>query len=369
VSYDLAILPGDGIGPEVVAECVRVLERVVELSGGEIDLELEWFDVGAGTWQQTGAAISDETYAACEKSDAILLGAVGLPAIRHPDGREVGADAQFRLRFGLDLFAGIRPIRLYPGAPTPLQNTEAGIDYVIVRENTEGLYAGRPGGSRIDGEVVADTGIVTRTGTTRIAQRAFDLAERRTGAPADGVSRVTCVDKANVLASYAFFREVVTDVSAAYADVEFETAYVDAAALHLVQRPSLFDVIVAENMFGDILSDLGAATIGGLGLAPSGDVGEWNGLFQPSHGSAPDIAGTGSANPLATILSASLMLAWLGRRDDDDAIAHAGGWIEAAVARSIADGSALTRDLGGSAGTTAAGNAVLTALDAVVDAA
>ena len=128
-------------------------------------------------------------------------------------------------------------------------------------------------------------------------------------------------------------------------------------------------MIVAENMFGDILSDLGAATIGGLGLAPSGDVGEWNGLFQPSHGSAPDIAGTGAANPLATILSVSLMLAWLGRRDDDDAIARAGGWIEAAVEASIADGSALTRDLGGSAGTTAVGDAVLTALDSVVGAA
>ncbi len=125
MSYDIAILPGDGIGPEVVAECVRVLERVVELTGGEVELELETFDVGAGTWQRTGEAISDETYAACEKSDAILLGAVGLPDARHPDGREAGPDAQFRLRFGLDLFAGIRPIRLYPGAPTPLRDTDA----------------------------------------------------------------------------------------------------------------------------------------------------------------------------------------------------------------------------------------------------
>ena len=187
MSYDIAILPGDGIGPEVVAEGVRVLERVVQLGGGEVELELETFDVGAGTWQRTGEAISDATYAACETSDAILLGAVGLPDARHPDGREAGPDVQFRLRFGLDLFAGIRPIRLYPGAPTPLRGTGAAIDYVIVRENTEGLYAGRPGGSRVDGEVVADTGIVTRAGTTRIAQRAFELAERRSGAPADGV--------------------------------------------------------------------------------------------------------------------------------------------------------------------------------------
>ena len=181
MSYDIAILPGDGIGPEVVAECVRVLERVVELSGGEVELELEWFDVGAGTWQRTGEAISDETYAACEKSDAILLGAVGLPDARHPDGREAGPDAQFRLRFGLDLFAGIRPIRLYPGAPTPLRDTEAGIDYVIVRENTEGLYAGRPAAA-------ASTARSSPTpGSSRAPVRRASRSERsslRSGGPA-----------------------------------------------------------------------------------------------------------------------------------------------------------------------------------------
>ena len=369
MTYDVAVLPGDGIGPEVVAEAVRVLQRAADLSGGEVELELETFDVGAGTWLHTGEAISDETFSACDVSDAILLGAVGLPDVRHADGREAGPDAQFRLRFGLDLFAGIRPIRLYPGAPTPLRDVSAGIDYVIVRENVEGVYAGRSGGSRVENEVVADTSIITRVGTTRIAQRAFDLASRRPGAWSDGVTRVTCVDKANVLASYAFFREVVTDVAAGFPDVEMETMYVDAAALHLVQRPAHFDVLVAENMFVDILSDLGAATVGGLGLAPSADIGEWHGLFQASHGSAPDIAGEGVANPLATILSASMLLEWIGNREDDEAVSRAGGWIEAAVAAAIADGSALTRDLGGSAGTSEAGDAVLRALDAVVAAA
>jgi 3-isopropylmalate dehydrogenase len=366
VAYDVAVLPGDGIGPEVVTEAARVLERACALSGGELELELETFDAGAGAWSRTGEAVSDEVFGACELSDAILLGAMGLPGARHPDGREAGSDAMFRLRFELDLFAGIRPIRLYPGALTPLRDVGAGIDYVIVRENVEGMYAGRPGGSRVGDGIAADTGIITRAGTSRIAQRAFDLATRRLGAPDDGVNRVTCVDKANVLASYAFFREVVSDVAAAYPDVEFHAVYVDAAALYLVQRPETFDVIVAENMFGDILSDLGAATVGGLGLAPSADLGEWHGVFQPSHGSAPDIAGQGVANPLATILSASMLLEWLGRREDDEAASRAGGWIEAAVAAAIADGSALTRDLGGTAGTVEAADAVLRALDAVV---
>ncbi len=369
MTYDIALLPGDGIGPEVVAEGVRVLEQVERLSGGELAFELQAYEVGAEAWRRTGEAISDDVYAACELADVMLLGAVGLPDARHPDGREAGSDAMFRLRFGLDLYAGIRPIKLYPGCPTPLRDVSAGIDYVVVRENVEGVYAGRHGGSRVEGEVAADTSIITRAGTTRIVHQAFHLAERRSGARADGVSRVSCVDKANVLASYAFFRDVATDVAESFPDVAFEAIYVDAAALYLVQRPSTFDVLVAENMFGDILSDLGAATVGGLGLAPSGDVGDWHGIFQASHGSAPDIAGKGVANPLATILSCGLMLDWLGRRDDDDAAVRAGEWVEAAVAAALADGSALTSDLGGSAGTVAAGDAVLRALDAVVAAA
>ena len=369
MTFDVAVLPGDGIGPEVVAEAVRVLERVGELSGGEVDLRLETFAVGAGAWRRSGEAIADDVYAACEAADAILMGAAGLPDARHPDGREAGTDVIFRLRFGLDLYAGIRPVRLYPGAPTPLRDTADGIDYVIVRENVEGLYAGRHGGSRVEGEVAADTSIVTRAGTRRIAETAFALAEARAGDGRERPPLVTCVDKANVLASYAFFREVASEVAARHPDVAFEAVYVDAAALYLVQRPSTFDVLVAENMFGDILSDLGAGTVGGLGLAPSADVGDAHGLFQAAHGSAPDIAGKGIANPLATILSAGMMLDWLGRRREDEAALRASGWIEDAVAASLLDGSGLTGDLGGSAGTVEAGDAVLRALDAVAAAA
>ena len=365
MSYAIALLPGDGIGPEVVAEAVRVLRHVSSLSGSELSLELETHELGAALWRRSGEAISEQTYRACESADAMLLGAVGLPDARHPDGREAGSDAMFRLRFGLDLYAGIRPIRLFPGCPTPLRDTRAGIDYVIVRENVEGMYAGRHGGSRVEGEVAADTSIVTRAGTSRIVRQAFELAARRRGAPEDGVARVTCVDKANVLASFAFFREVATGVAASFPETAFEAIYVDAASLYLVQRPSTFDVIVAENMFGDILSDLGAATVGGLGLAPSGDVGDAHGLFQASHGSAPDIAGKGVANPIATILSAGMMLDWLGRRDGNEAAIRAGAWIDSAVARGLEDGSALTADLGGTAGTAAAGDAVIRALEIV----
>ena len=369
MTFDVAVLPGDGIGPEVVAEAVRVLRRVETLSGGEVDLRVETFAVGAAAWRRGGVAIADDVYAACEAADAILLGAAGLPDARHPDGREAGADVIFRLRFGLDLYAGIRPVRLYPGAPTPLRDTPDGIDYVIVRENVEGLYAGRHGGSRVEGEVAADTSIVTRAGTRRIAETAFGLAEARAGHGRKRPPLVTCVDKANVLASYAFFREVASEVASRHPDVAFEAVYVDAAALYLVQRPSTFDVLVAENMFGDILSDLGAGTVGGLGLAPSADVGDAHGLFQAAHGSAPDIAGKGIANPLATILSAAMMLDWLGRRREDEAALRASGWVEEAVAASLLDGSGLTGDVGGSAGTVEAGDAVLRALDAVAAAA
>ena len=369
MTYSVALLPGDGIGSEVVGEAVRVLEHVELVSGGEVAFRFEAHEIGAGAWRNTGTAISDETFTACDAADAMLLGAAGLPDARHPDGREAGSDAVFRLRFGLDLYAGIRPVRLYAGCPTPLRDPGSGIDYVIVRENVEGLYAGRHGGSRVEGEVAADTSIITRAGTTRIVEWAFALASTRSGAPADGVSRVTCIDKANVLASYAFFREVATAVAVAHPDIAFEAVYVDAAALYLVQRPSTFDVLVAENMFGDILSDLGAATVGGLGLSPSGDVGDRHGLFQASHGSAPDIAGKGIANPIATILSAGMMLDWLGRRNGDDAAARAARWVEEAVAAAFADGSALTPELGGSVGTVGCGDAVLRALDAVVAAA
>ena len=306
--YRIAVLAGDGIGPEVVAEALKVLRAVAV--PGRLELAFEELEAGAGCYGRTGEELPRETLDGCRAADAILFGAAGLPEVRFPDGTEIAP--QLTLRIALDLYAGLRPIRLHPGVPTPLRlGDRERIDYVILRENTEGLYASRGAGVLVGGHVATDTLVVTRPGVLRICRQAFELARRRRGAPRDGVRRVTLVDKANVLRSYAFFRALFDEVAVDYPDVQAEHAYVDAMTMYLVQRPGHYDVVVAENMFGDILSDLAAATVGGLGMAPSGDIGDHYALFQPSHGTAPDIAGKGVANPLAAILSAGLMLEWL----------------------------------------------------------
>lgn len=345
-TYRIASIDGDGIGPEVCRSAVEVLKQAC----GDSLLHFSHHDGGANHYARTGQVLPAETFAACQAADAILHGAAGLPGITYPDGTEVGNDLHLQLRFRLDLFANVRPIRLYAGAGSPLKHWQAGqIDYVIVRENTEGLYASRGGGIVLRNEVATDTIVVTRKGVERVARFAFELSRKRRGAPRDGQRRVTCCDKANILRSYAFFRQVCTEVAADYADVEIDYAYADAITVHLVKRPDFYDVIVAENMFGDIISDLGAATIGGMGLSASAELGEHHGLFQGAHGSAPDIAGQNAASPLATILSGALMLRWLGERHADAALLQAAGRVEQAVETVLRDGLAVPRDLGGSA--------------------
>jgi 3-isopropylmalate dehydrogenase len=306
-------------------------------------------------------ALPDETLAACAAADAILMGAVGLPEARHPDGREVNGDVILRLRFELDLYAGVRPIRSFDGVPTPLAG-DAPIDYVIVRENVEGLLASN--GTCIREEVATDTLTITDTGTRKVSEAAFRLAEQRAGRPGGGAAKVTCVDKSNAVAAYAFFRRVFDRVAAGHDTVEADHAYIDAMTAYQVLRPETFDVVVTENMFGDIISDLGGATVGGLGLAPSGDIGDEHAMFQPSHGSAPDIAGRGVANPVATILSAAMMLDWLGRRHDDAAAREVAAAVDAAVVRVLAERSVRTPDLGGTATTSEVTAAVVAALGA-----
>ena len=260
--YRIAVLAGDGIGPEVVAEALKVLDAVAV--PGRLEFVFEEVAAGADCYRRTGEELPRETLEVCQAADAILFGAAGLPDVRFPDGTEIAP--QLTLRIALDLYVGLRPIRLHPGVPTPLRLGERErIDYVILRENTEGLYASRGAGVLVGGHVATDTLVVTRPGVLRICRRAFELARRRHGAPRDGVRRVTLVDKANVLKSYAFFRALFDEVAADYPDVQAEHAYVDAMTMYLVQRPGHYDVIVAENMFGDILSDLAAATVGGLG--------------------------------------------------------------------------------------------------------
>lgn len=358
--YDIVVLPGDGIGPEVTEVAVRALTTAAKLRGGPA-LHFDEHDASASRWQRSGVAMPDDAFEACARADAILLGAIGLPQARYPDGREVNGDVILRLRYDLDLFAGIRPVRSFPG-PARVLARDQRIDYVIVRENTEGGYASSRGGTRVRDEVVTDVIVVTATGTRRICEVACQLARRRAGRPSDGQHSVICVDKANVLSSYGFFRSVFDQVAAKFGDIETRHVYVDAMTAAQVLHPSDLDVIVTENMFGDILSDLGAATIGGLGLAPSADIGDRHGVFQPSHGSAPDIAGRNVANPLAAVLSAAMMADWLGQQNADAAALGVAAGIEAAVSALLADASVLPADLGGSASTSEVADALLAAL-------
>ena len=336
--YKIAVLGGDGIGPEVVAAGVAVL-RATEAALHDVTFELEEFSVGAGEYLKNGDPLPAAALEAMKHCDAILLGAMGLPEVRWPNGVEM--TPQIDIREKLDLYNGVRPIRLYHAAHTPLKNFAAGeIDFVIVRENCEGLFAERLTPRPAGRDFETDTMKITQRGAGRICRAAFKLAEKRR-------RHVTLVDKANVLPSMAFFRKVFDEVAREFPAVRTDRVYVDAMALFLVQRPQSFDVIVTENMFGDILSDLAAGIVGGMGMAPSADLGDTYGLFQPSHGTAPTIAGQGIANPVATILSVAMMLDWLRH----PATVRGARMIAAAVESVLTDPTHRTADLGGRLGT------------------
>lgn len=332
--FDIAVLPGDGIGVEVVAEAERVLDAAMNSNTG-VRLSLTHHPAGAAEYLRRGNPLPEETLAACRNADAILLGAMGLPNVRWPDGREMAP--QIDLREQLDLYCGLRPIFLFHPDDTPLKGYAAGeIDFVIVRENTEGLFSSRHARPVMNADKVEDTLRITRRGAERVIRAAFREAEKRR-------RKITLVDKANVLPSMVFFRSVFDEVAREFPDIETERIYVDAAALYLVQRPQSFDVLVTENMFGDILSDLAAGLVGGMGLAPSADIGDDAAVFQPAHGTAPNIAGRGIANPVATILSAAMMLEWLAHPDCIAAATH----IRRAVASVLSTSANRTPDLGG----------------------
>ncbi len=346
MAYDIVTIDGDGIGPEVCQATIAVLREAC----GSDRLNFMACEGGAQHYQHSGHVLPDDTLQACRTAHAMLHGAAGLPGVTYPDGTEVGNDLHLRLRFKLDLFANVRPIRLMRGVQCPLKGFEPGqIDYVIVRENTEGLYASRGAGVRLRDELATDTLVVTRKGTERVARFALELTRQRHGAPRDRQRRLTVCDKANILNSYAFFRKVCNEVAQAFPDVEMDYAYADAITVHMLKKPDFYDVIVAENMFGDIISDLGAGTVGGLGVASSAELGEHHGLFQGAHGSAPDIAGLDAASPVATMLSAALMLRWLGSRHEDASLVADAKRIESAVEEVLAKGDTVPADQGGKA--------------------
>ncbi|MBW6396246.1 isocitrate/isopropylmalate dehydrogenase family protein [Roseomonas sp. HJA6] len=357
----IAVLPGDGIGTEVTAATIAVLEPLAKRHG--IGLAYEELRAGAFCYRDTGTAMSEETFESAAKADAILLGAMGWPEIRTEDGTEIAP--QLDLRFRLNLYAGVRPFRALPGVPVALADPRArDIDLVIVRESTEGLFFSRDRGT-VTHDMAEETLRITRGVTEKLARFSFGLAQQR-AARRGRQGTVTLVDKANVFRAFAFMRGIFAEVAASYPDVAHGAHYVDAMALDLVRKPWAFDVLPTENMFGDILSDLGAGLIGGMGFAPSADIGDTHAVFQPAHGTAPDIAGTGIANPTATILSAAMMLDWLAGKGAGQAYADAAAELDAAVDAAFASGL-RTADIGGQDGTAAAAKAVAARIGSAPD--
>ena len=357
-AFAIAVLAGDGIGGEVIAAGIEVLDAAARRVGG-FHLDYQYLEAGAVTYQRTGEALPLASIDACAHADAMLLGAMGLPDVRYEDGTEISPQLDLRERF--ELYAGVRPVRAFAGLPTKLADPRAAqIDFVLVREQTEGLFAERARPQVRETEV-RDALVITHARSSRVFDFALRLARSRKACGKPG--HVTCVDKANVLASMAFFRRVFDERAAAFPDIATDRAYVDATALNLVTRPWSFDVLVTENMFGDILSDLSAGLIGSMGLAPSADVGERHALFQPAHGSAPDIAGSGRANPLAAILSCAMMLEWLAERHRAPACAAAASVIDGAVVRALAERRITPCEFGGASGTAEITRAIVEAVE------
>lgn len=310
---DLAVIPGDGIGREVVPAALRVLEAVVD------DVSVTNFELGADQWLSTGVALPDTVLDELAQKDAILLGAVGSPQV--PSGL-LERELLLKLRFSFDHDVNLRPARLYKGAVSAHRHRDD-IDFVVVREGTEGAYSGNGGNLRrgTGNEIATEVGIHTRFGIQRVIRAAFDYAMQREA------KHVTLVHKTNVMVyAGSLWQRTFEAVAAEYPEVETAYHHVDAATIHLLEDPGRFDVIVTDNLFGDILSDLAGSISGGIGLAASANInssGEYPSMFEPVHGSAPDIAGRNIANPIATILSASLMLQHLGRLNASSMIEQA----------------------------------------------
>ena len=354
-SFRISVMPGDGIGVEVTEAAVAVLNAVEARHG--LSFRCETVAGGAQHYKETGVALPESAFEAAQAADAVLFGAMGWPEVRYPDGTEIAPQLDLRTRMGL--YAGVRPIRAIPGVPVALADPRgAEIDLVILRESTEGMFARRQHGVIENDSVASDTMVITRDVTERLSAFSFRLAQRR-AARRGRKGKVTLVDKANVFRSFAFMRKVFYEVAPQFPDVEAAHHYIDAMALDLVRRPWDFDVLPMENLFGDIISDLGAGLVGGMGFAPSADVGDEHALFQPSHGSAPDIAGKGIANPTAMILSLAMMLDWLGDRHGMQSCSEAAAEIEAAVDAAFGKGEVRSFDIGGRSGTADIGKAVI----------
>jgi isopropylmalate/isohomocitrate dehydrogenase-like protein len=329
-TYKLAVIPGPGIGAEVVPEAIRVLENT------DLKFDCSYFEVGYDVWLKTGSVVPDDVLAGIRKTQACLFGATTTPV-----GVKGYSSAIIALRTALGLYANVRPAKSYPNSKSMKD-----VDIVIVRENTEGMYSGWEFDAPDSAYTVR---VITRKATERIARHAFELAMKRS-------KKVTVVTKANVLRKTdGLFLDATRNVAKDYPEVEVEEAFVDVTAMRLILKPQIFDVIVTSNLFGDILSDEAAGLVGGLGLAPSANIGPDYALFEPVHGSAPALAGRGIANPMAAMLASKMMLDYLGEPN----------WaqrIENAIVTVLKEAKTLTPDLGGTASTTQLTDAVIDAL-------
>jgi len=381
MAYKIASIPGDGIGNEVVGQGRRVLDA----AGEKFNFSIDWtdFDLGSERYLRTGEVLPDADLAEIAKHDSIYLGALGDPRVK-PGVLEKGI--LLKLRFHFDQYVNLRPVRLMPGVWTPLKDKKPeDIDFTVVRENTEDFYVGIGGRAKkgktkqeleierelysakfgldidVEGDEIAyQIGAVSRKGCERVIKYAFDLAKKKgqdqidQGHKSRAKRRVTSVDKANVLTQvYGFWREVFESVAKQYPNIETEFNYVDAITMYFVSKPEWFDVVVSPNMFGDIITDLGAQIQGGIGLSPSGNINpKKTSMFEPVHGSAPDIAGKGISNPIATVWAGAMMLDYLGE-------AEAAKAVEASIAAVLKAGKVKTRDLGGKATCAQMGDALI----------
>ncbi|MFN8177602.1 MAG: isocitrate/isopropylmalate family dehydrogenase [bacterium] len=391
-SYSLVVLPGDGIGIEVTAEALKILDAVRESSG--VAFRIEEIECGGHYYADHDVEWPAGSFEKCRDADAILLGAVGhevngkpvftKPGRPYPTPQLAGYAQVIGNRMLLDLFANLRPVKLYPGVQHKVHGKlmpvwEAGlVDYVVVRENTEDAYTGETHDVPPErGGPGRETPIrITEARAKRVVRFAFDLARRRAkereGRADERAPKVTCVEKSNIIGAHRYFRDIFEEVGAReYADIPRDTAYFDAFCMWQVRNPEWFDVVVAPNLVGDVISDLGSATQGGMGVAAGGNLGDHHGMFEPIHGSAPRHAGRNKANPIAAILALKMLLEWLGRRHDDARLVEAAAHVEGAVASVLRTCRAVTYDLaadGVGVPCTACGDAVARELTRLVSA-
>ncbi|MEE3315359.1 MAG: isocitrate/isopropylmalate dehydrogenase family protein [Candidatus Thermoplasmatota archaeon] len=388
--YRLTVLPGDGTGREVIAEAMRIVETLE--ANSPLSFDVTEIPCGGQYYLETGEEWPEGSFEHCrDNSDAILLGAIGWPGARMPNGDMAGGQVILGLRSGLDLYANIRPVKLYEGVQHKVHGEHTDIwdpelvDMVLIRENTEGLYHSllrrsaqaavgakdeplpTPEFPGLEGEEIAwDPRPITRRGSERVIRFAFELAKRRQN-HLQTPQKVTCVDKSNVLRGCRLFRGVFDEIAEEFDGIDTSKAFIDAFTMWLVRDPEDLDVVVLPNMFGDIATDLASVLQGGMGMAASANIGDNHMLFEPVHGSSPTHAGKNKVNPIAAISSVQLMLDSLGARNDDEHATTCGEILGSAIASHLSEGGAMTYDLGGDASTSEVGQAIAERFEALLN--